>query len=474
MVSTKRNSIYNVLIIGQDRKQTELYAELIREVAPDCHLDVLSRVESSYEWVEQSNYQLIVVDARIDGLSLLEKIKRISPVTSVILISEEATVEHAVAAIRLGAEDYLKKPFNLETFQLAVKRGLDRKVVFGDDSGASNYLNLLNSCQMISASLEQSKIFGIVQGYFGRELRSDHTAIYALEESGPVHLEEIAGFGKRDRAMQEVLDIAVQASGAIQPMVESGELFRFVDRGQLTPALFIFRFRSAGTKDYFCICLSPERPASIENFEGRMKMLRAQLEVTGKNISQYMGVQTLAYVDDATGLYNTRYLNYVLDREITQYRASKKSFAVLFMDADHFKTANDTHGHLVGTRLLNELGAQLKSFVRDSDTVFRYGGDEFVAVLSPCDLETAKSVAERIRYSVENHTFMGREKADLRITVSIGVAIFPDHADSKKSIVDAADQAMYAAKKATRNSVFIANIKSIQKARIAKGKRHGG
>ena len=97
--------------------------------------------------------------------AILEQIKRISPVTSVILISEQGTVEQAVAAIRLGAEDYLKKPFNLEAFKLAVKRGLDRKAVFGGESGVSNFFNLLNSCQMISATLEQKKIFGIVQSY---------------------------------------------------------------------------------------------------------------------------------------------------------------------------------------------------------------------------------------------------------------------------------------------------------------------
>src|SRR6185312_5490368 len=118
---------------------------------------------------------------------------------------------------------------------------------------------------------------------------------------------------------------------------------------------------------------------------GRLRMIRAQIEVTGKNIEQYLGVQHLAYVDDATGLYNTRYLNYILDREIAQAAATSRAFAVLFIDADKFKGVNDTHGHLVGTKLLNELGVQLKRLVRGSDTVFRYGGDEFVAVLSPCD-----------------------------------------------------------------------------------------
>lgn len=460
---------YRVLLIEEDPKQTELYSDLIREVA-DCQVDVMSRVESASDWIARSNYQLIVIDisslAGPNGLSLLEEIKRLSPVTSVILISEAATVEQAVAAIRMGAEDYLKKPFNLESFQLAVKRGLDRKAIFGEDSGASSFLNLLNSCQMISASLEQEKILGIIQAYLARELKCAHTAIYEIKPGTdePVRIDDYARDGNSDRAMEEILDIALQASNPLPRMNEGAEFFRFIERGQLTPGLFIFRFKCAGASDYFCVCLSPTRPAPLEAFDGRLRMFKAQIEVTGHNIDEYQGVQQLVYLDDATGLYNTRYLHNILDREIAQSEATHRPFAVLFIDADKFKGVNDQHGHLVGTKLLNELGEQLKRLVRSNDTVFRYGGDEFVAVLSSCDLATAKAVAERIRAHVEGHAFIADEGLNLHFTVSIGVALFPEHASSKKELIDAADRAMYDVKKSTRNSVTIANIKPKAKA----------
>ncbi|MEK6705487.1 MAG: diguanylate cyclase [Bdellovibrionota bacterium] len=458
---------YNVLLIEEDPNQNELYADLIREVA-DCKIDVVSHVENSFEWVARSNYHLVVIDGSsknndtsafndMIGLALLEQVKRISPVTSVILVSDRAGVEQAVSAIKLGAEDYLSKPFNIEAFQLAVKRGLDRKTIFGENSDMSIFLNLLNSCQLISASLDPKKIFSIVQSYFYREIKCAHSAIYTLQENKPARV-ELHGTAddEQDRAMQEVLDIALEASNPLPKMYESGEIYRFFERSQLTPGLLIFRFRCGGPEDYFLVCLSPEYPPSLDGFESRLRMLKAQIEVTGRNISQYLGVQKLAYVDDVTGLYNTRYLNFILDREIVQAQISKKAFAVLFIDADNFKTINDSHGHLVGTKILNELGNQLKKLVRDSDTVFRYGGDEFVAVLSPCDLATAKVVADRIRMSVEQGVFLADEGLDLRFTVSIGVALFPDHAGSKQAIIDAADQAMYNAKRTTKNSVTIA------------------
>lgn len=449
---------HRILIVNEDARQIELYSDLIREVA-DCQIDVMEKLENPLGWSASSGYHLIVVDAAgEEALPLLETIRRLSPDTSVIVLSENATVEAAVAAIRLGAEDYLKKPFNLEAFRLAVKRALDRKAVFGEGTNASSYLLLLNACQMISASLEQNKIFGIVQSYFSRELRSPHSAIYRLQDGNPVRVEDTPMEGRTDRAMEEVLDIALHASNPLKRMAESTESHRFVERGQLTPGLFVFRFKCVGDADYFCVCLSPDKPQQMESFESRIRMLRAQTELTGRNIEQYLGVQHLVYVDDATGLYNTRYLSNILDREIAQAKATDKSFAILFLDGDRFKSINDNYGHLAGTKLLNELGAQLKKYVRGRDTVFRYGGDEFVAVLSPSDLVTAQAVAERIRASVEKHVFLEDEGLNIRITVSIGVALFPDHANSKKAVIDAADHAMYTAKRKTRNSVFIAPL----------------
>ncbi|MBI3535889.1 MAG: GGDEF domain-containing protein [Deltaproteobacteria bacterium] len=338
---------------------------------------------------------------------------------------------------------------------------MDKKDVFMDHDGAISYLNLINACQVISASLELDKIFGIIQGFFSRELGSNHTAIYTMDKEQLIHIEDPAFYGKGDPALEEILDIALQASSPLYKMIETQEFYRFIERGQLTPGLFVFRFQSAGNANYFCVCLSPKHPVSLEAFEGQVRILKAQIELTVKNIEQYKGVQHLAYVDDVTGLYNTRYLSTILDHEILQYKITQKSFAILFIDADKFKGVNDTHGHLVGTKLLNELGRHLKNYVRDADTVFRYGGDEFVAVLSPCDLQTAKSVAERIRKSVEKMAFLSHEGLNFRFTVSIGVALFPDHANSKKAIIEAADKAMYTAKKTTRNRVFIAGLENI-------------
>jgi diguanylate cyclase (GGDEF)-like protein len=449
---------YKVLLVEENSTEIELYSDLIRNVA-HCKIDVITEAWDSIQWIDRLSYHLVILSISGPSLKLLEQIKRLNPSTGVIIITSQSSVEEAVAAIRMGAEDYLSKPFKVDAFQLAIKRALDRKLVLGENSRVSSFLHLLSSCQMISGSLEQSKIFEIIQSYLLRELKASYSSIYSVHNNELIRVDGLERDEFADRNLEEILDITLRASGAIFSLQDSNTFYKFTDRGQLTPAIFVFRFQCAGQSDYYCACLSPESPKASDTFEGQLRMLKAQIEVTGKNIEHYLGVQKLVYVDDATGLYNTRYLNYILDREISQAKQSGRSFAVLFMDADRFKQVNDTHGHLNGTRLLNELGNHLKKHVRERDTVFRYGGDEFVAILSACDLETAKVLAEKIRASVEKKSFLKTEGLDIHFTVSIGVALFPDHAGTKKEIIQAADQAMYDAKKTTRNSVSITQIK---------------
>jgi diguanylate cyclase (GGDEF)-like protein len=167
----------------------------------------------------------------------------------------------------------------------------------------------------------------------------------------------------------------------------------------------------------------------------------------------------LTYTDDLTGLYNQRYLELILDRELSLAKRNDTEFSVLFLDLDHFKNVNDSHGHLIGSRLLFEVGEEIKRTLRESDITFRYGGDEFVIILSHTGLDDAVMVAERIRVQIEKKRFLARDNMDIRLTASIGVAAVPLHAVTKKQILQAADEALYGVKKAVRNRVIAATGK---------------
>ncbi len=146
----------------------------------------------------------------------------------------------------------------------------------------------------------------------------------------------------------------------------------------------------------------------------------------------------------------------VLENEI--YRAQREDlrFSVLFMDVDFFKSINDSRGHLIGSRLLIEVSKILKFNLRRSDYAFRYGGDEFVVVLPVTSSKGAQIAAERIREHIEKTNFVVDGVA-LKLTLSIGLATFPDHAKTHKDIIKMADEAMYCGKNKSRNIVFVAS-----------------
>lgn len=166
--------------------------------------------------------------------------------------------------------------------------------------------------------------------------------------------------------------------------------------------------------------------------------------------------KNLSFSDDLTELYNQRYLPLVLDTEIARSNRSGTKFSILFFDIDHFKKVNDLNGHLIGSKLLIEIGRLVKNSIRSCDYGFRYGGDEYVILLVDTDVDGATVVAERLRKKVENSQFIIDGQA-VNLTVSIGVACFPDHAQTQKQIIQMADEAMYLGKHKGRNITHVAS-----------------
>jgi diguanylate cyclase (GGDEF)-like protein len=163
-------------------------------------------------------------------------------------------------------------------------------------------------------------------------------------------------------------------------------------------------------------------------------------------------LKNLSIRDGLTGLYNHRYFQEVLTMELVRSRRYNKSVALVFIDVDHFKKYNDTHGHPDGDGLLVTLARILLDSLRASDTVARYGGEEFVLILPETTKDGALHVAESIRKKVYDHPFPGRETQPLgRITISLGVAAFPHDGADGSSLIERADKALYEAKKAGRN-----------------------
>jgi diguanylate cyclase (GGDEF)-like protein len=161
--------------------------------------------------------------------------------------------------------------------------------------------------------------------------------------------------------------------------------------------------------------------------------------------------------DPLTGLFNRRYMEESLDREIHRSERNEQSLGIIMLDVDHFKRFNDNFGHEAGDIVLRELGQFLKSVIRSSDIACRYGGEEFMLFLPEAEIEVTQQRAEQIRSGMKRLTLEYRRQALGVVTLSLGVAIFPQHGNTAEAVIRAADAALYQAKQQGRDQVMIAN-----------------
>ncbi len=166
-------------------------------------------------------------------------------------------------------------------------------------------------------------------------------------------------------------------------------------------------------------------------------------------------VKQLAYLDGLTGIFNRRFFELRILEEIERARRHKLSLAVMMADIDHFKKLNDEFGHLLGDEVLRQVSSLFHQQVRKMDVVCRYGGEEFAILFTQTNVQHAVGVAEKLRRLVEAWQFPGVPRT---VTISAGVAAFPEHGGTRDEIVRAADQALYAAKQSGRNRVSCAGL----------------
>src|SRR6266849_2952455 len=158
----------------------------------------------------------------------------------------------------------------------------------------------------------------------------------------------------------------------------------------------------------------------------------------------------------AIAIDNARHLYKTLESEVYRSARFGHEFSVIFIDLDHFKSVNDTHGHLIGSKLLAEIGYFIKSHLRLIDYAFRYGGDEFVILLPQTSKDAALVVARRLLDSLRESEFLRAENLNLNIRASLGLATYPDDAKSAHEIIRQADEMMYTVKNSTRDNIAVA------------------
>jgi diguanylate cyclase (GGDEF)-like protein/PAS domain S-box-containing protein len=190
--------------------------------------------------------------------------------------------------------------------------------------------------------------------------------------------------------------------------------------------------------------------------DGRVRYIVSIKDITDqKELEKVLREQVV--LDGLTGLYNKRALLGILNDEVGRSRRYHRTFVIIMLDIDHFKNVNDTYGHPAGDEVLKGVAALIKAGVRTQDKTARYGGEEFTVILAETDAAGGLVVAERLRRNIADHPFKARDhrggEVDIAVTVSLGVASFPQDGDASEALISRADRALYEAKNSGRNCV---------------------
>ncbi len=194
--------------------------------------------------------------------------------------------------------------------------------------------------------------------------------------------------------------------------------------------------------------------ASLDEYDMKvLSIIGSHLGVAIDNAIRYTDTEKIAMTDAMTGIYNYRFFITHLEKEINKANRKGYSISLLMIDADNFKWYNDTYGHLVGDKVIQQLVELLEDSVRKGDMVTRYGGDEFVVILPGASKDQSLQIARRIKKQVEDYTFV--EGAEKPLTVSIGVATYPEDAEDLFTLLDNVDKALYKAKHEGKNTITV-------------------
>lgn len=444
-----------ILLVEDDIFFRKMFSELLQ--AEGYHVETASCGSDGLEMLAKGQYSLVITDLVMpdfSGLDILSRVRESHPTVDVIMVTGNANLESAIFALKHGARDYLVKPVNPDEFRHSVAQCIRQRHLLDENEELKNMLSLFRVSQAISGCLDREHLYHLLVEAIAREAGLNVALGFFMSE-GVLDLKiskEISS--TLGRCLSEEIHARLTSSTSEEFVIQHLYLSLQYSSEGFTEALLIPVVSK--TEKFGMIVLLNTPSSTLPDLANNKKNIIFLIEQSIRaleNAETFSKANDMLFIDDVSGLYNHRYLDIALEREMKRVERYASHLAILFIDVDSFKQVNDAHGHLVGSRVLAEFGALIKKSVRDVDIVIRYGGDEYTAILVETSCVTAEMVAERIRRQVEDHHFSGAEGHIIRLTCSIGYACCPDDTASKDVLLEMADKAMYVGKTSGKNCV---------------------
>lgn len=455
-----------ILIVDDEQLFRELLTDFLS--TEGYRVDTAASGQEALEKMAQEKYDLMVLDLMMpgmDGLEALEKAKGIDPEISVIIATAYGSIESAVAAMSKGAYYYINKPINKEEFRHILRNCLEKRRLELENLALKREVTFLEIGKALASTLELKKLLALILDSAFNSCRADGGYIMVkpssvAPETYPRMSRGIKGWEAYAETPwdSELIEIFEKFSG-YQLLTDLGKKKEFDSIRKKYNASSAIAVTLAFQQEILgqLVLLRYGQNQPFTHVDLRIvSLLATQGSVVLKNALLYKDIQDLTIKDDETKAFNRRYLDEYLDEELKRAHRYNHSLALIFLDLDHLKKINDKYGHLMGSAVLRETADLLLTLIRKVDKLIRYGGDEFIVILPETELPGALKVAERIRLHIKEHVFTPRAGIRLRMTASLGVAMYPQHGLDKESLIGSADQAMYKIKESTRDGVAVA------------------
>jgi len=414
---------------------------------------------------DQYDVALALIDLGLpdmSGMKVLERIKADRPSTEAIILTGNATLDSAIEATNRGAFSYLVKPYKIDQLLLQIKRANEKREAEEKIVRHASELERINAelkalfemSLTISRTIEVDELLSaVLQALVKIDIFPfERTAAAFLMEEDHLHLASYVGLSPAQVESCSNISIGDCICGLA---VSAGEII--ISENSQSDTHHSVCYADMGPHGNIALPLKilggvigvitlKTRP-DIEVNEEIVRLLSTlgnQISIAVNNAKLYDEARNFSLRDHLTGLANRRFLHMQLEKSVKAARRYREKLSVIMLDIDHFKQFNDTYGHVQGDRLLVKIAGILMEEMRSSDYVFRYGGEEFLVILSQTDLMTACDAAERLRTSVESST---------AVTISLGVSAYRETMQDDEDLIRTADTALYQAKQRGRNRV---------------------
>lgn len=475
-------SDFTVFVVDDEESILSIVEEALEKAGYQC--EIFPTGEAAFERLQKSPPHVVLSDIRMPGISgieLLEKIRAISQDIQFIIMTSHASLDTAITAMRLGAYDYLHKPFeNLEDVVKTVDRTIEKLFLQYENEQLLAELETKNTAlSQLNARISQEKeevllinnlmakfskargINEVVQTFVDQTslmLGSVPTVFltyypsyfsYVVTNCTLMDKEKIKNVGlnlkDQPKEVNEGLIKDPQNAPLLKQMVQK---FFNVDNFLSIPIA-----DEVGARGIFLILKELTDVSQRRLLDSFIQIFL----VSHANAIMQKNIHDMAIKDALTGLFNRRFFNQKLEEEISRSRRTRMPVSLIYFDVDHFKKYNDQNGHPMGDVLLKMISKILQQSARTNDIVARVGGEEFVYILPHTDKMGAAIKAEKLRRTIEATNFPHGEKQPLgRVSISLGVSEYPSLASDPESLVKSADEALYHVKATTRNKVCLA------------------